>query len=384
MIWITKRVRPKKYSSWRQSLEAKNRVEKFIVSNPCFEIWYEKLHNVMGRINYIGSEAKQEHLYATYETQPREYWIALAKENRDDFFRSGTEGTCIEAREFIIALPEVYYKEGIDPNELLRYFVESFRKEYGAECFAALHHNHDMTNYHIHLIYSERDKLEKPVKKIASRNMFFDPDGRHLRTKKEATIDGELIPGYTMVPKGEVYEQHLFDKKKPIFKQKTFTEQAKQFFTDKINQPLREDLQLQMFPKNSPYLATKKIGKNNPKAKEIRETNALRKKWNNQVDVAIRRGAPRDSLMTVKQELISRPAAESIKESGGEKEPDKYNSILSRAISIIAEMCRILARESSDTWAEAWGQALTKLMELAAERVIPGRTGVRKEQERSR
>ena len=60
-----------------------------------------------------------------------------------------------------------------------------------------------MTNYHIHLIYSERDKLDEPVKKIASRNMFFDPDGRHLRTKREAMIDGELMPGYTMVPKGD-------------------------------------------------------------------------------------------------------------------------------------------------------------------------------------
>ena len=323
----------------------------------------------MGRISYISSEAKQEHLYATYETQPREYWRALAKENRDDFFRSGTDGTCIEAREFIIALPEVYYKEGIDPNELLRYFVDSFRKEYGAECVAALHHNHDMTNYHIHLIYSERDKLDKPVKKIASRNMFFDPDGRHLRTKKEATIDGKLMPGYKMVPKGEVYEQHLFDKKKPIFKQKTFTEQAKAFFTDKINEPLIENLQLQMFPKDSPYLATKKIGKNNPKAKEIRETNALRKKWNNQVDVAIKRGAPRESLMTVKHELISKPATESIKESNGKSDPVRYNSILVRAIAVITEMCRLLSGRSRETWAEAWGNGLIKLMDMATEKV---------------
>lgn len=332
-------------------------------------IRHEKLHNVMGRISYISSETKQEHLYATYETQPREYWRALAKENRDDFFRSGTEGTCIEAREFIIALPEIYYKQGIDPNELLRYFVESFKKEYGAECIAALHHNHNMTNYHIHLIYSERDKLEAPIKKIASRSMYFDPNGRHLRTKKEATIDGELMPGYTMVSKGEVYEQHLFDKKKPIFKQKSFTEQAKKFFTDKINQPLREDLQLQMFPKNSPYLPTKKIGKNNPKAKEIRETNALRKRWNDQVDIAIRRGAPRESLMTVKHELISKPAAESIQESGGQNDPRKYNSILARAIAVIIEMCRSLSKYGPETWAEAWGNALEKLMQYAAERV---------------
>ena len=123
-----------------------------------------------------------------------------------------------------------------------------------------------------------------------------------------------------------------------------------------------------MFPKNSPYLATKKIGKNNPKAKEIRETNVLRKKWNIHVDVAIRRGAPRESLMTVKHELISKPAAESIKESAGKSDPDKYNSILARAIAIITEMCMILSSRGRETWAEAWGNALEKLMQYAIER----------------
>ena len=329
----------------------------------------------MGRISYISSEAKQEHLYATYETQPREYWRELAKENRDDFFRSGTDGTCIEAREFIIALPEVYYKEGIDPNELLRYFAEEFKKEYGAECVAALHHNHDMTNYHIHLIYSERDKLDEPVKKIASRNMFFDPDGRHLRTKKEATIDGELMPGYTMVPKGEVYEQHLFDKKKPIFKQKNFTEQAKRFFTDLMNEPLREDLQLQMFPKNSPYLTTKKIGKNNPKAKEIRENNKLRKRWNDQVDHAVRYGAPKESLMTVKRELITKPVKESA-ECLENNDPSAFRDILTKAILILTRMLRELDHYSRETWASVWGDALMKFMDYCAE-IITDKTIVK-------
>ena len=204
-------------------------------------IRHEKLPDLMGRINYISSGEEQEHLYAVYQTQPEEYWRELAKENRDSFFRSGTSGTCIEAREFIIALPEAYYKNGWDPYKVLHHFVESFKKEYGAECIAALHHNHDMNNYHIHLIYSEREKLDEPVIKIATRNMYFDPDGRHLRTKKEATVDGELMPGYTMVHKGEVYEQHLFDKKSPVFKQKNFTAQVKRFFTDLMNQPLRDD-----------------------------------------------------------------------------------------------------------------------------------------------
>ena len=93
-------------------------------------IRHEKLPDLMGRINYISSGEEQEHLYAVYQTQPEEYWRELAKENRDSFFRSGTSGTCIEAREFIVALSEVYYKNGWDPDKVLKHFVESFRKEY--------------------------------------------------------------------------------------------------------------------------------------------------------------------------------------------------------------------------------------------------------------
>lgn len=198
--------------------------------------------------------------------------------------------------------------------------------------------------------------------------MYFDPDGRHLRTKKEATVDGELMPGYTMVRKGEVYEQHLFDKKSLVFKQKNFTAQVKRFFTDLMNQPLRDDQKLQVFPKNSPYLATKKIGKNNPKADEIRRTNDLRRRWNVQVDHALKRGAPPESLLTVKSELITKPVAESIKQSGGKKEPDKYDSILVRAVLIIAEICRSLSKYGRETWADAWGNALEKLILYAVER----------------
>lgn len=139
-----------------------------------------------------------------------------------------------------------------------------------------------------------------------------------------------------------------------------------------------------MFPRNSPYLATKKIGKNNPKTKEIRETNALRKKWNSQVDVAISRGAPKDSLMTVKQELISKPAVESIKESGEKSDPVKYNSILIRAIAIITEMCRILSGRSRETWAEAWGDALTKLIELAMKSLNGRQMSTRENREKQR
>ena len=67
-----------------------------------------KLSNVKGRISYISSHAKQENLYAVYETTERKFWREFAKCNQEEFVKSGTDGKCIEARELIIALPESF------------------------------------------------------------------------------------------------------------------------------------------------------------------------------------------------------------------------------------------------------------------------------------
>ena len=103
----------------------------------------------------------RKYLYATYQTEGAtpEFWKNLARENQLDFKASGSAGKCIEGREFIIALPEsfVQYRSG----DVVRIFTETFHKRYGVECSAALHHNKTKTNYHIHLVFSERKMLEQ-------------------------------------------------------------------------------------------------------------------------------------------------------------------------------------------------------------------------------
>ena len=168
-----------------------------------------KLSNVKGRITYISSHAKQENLYAVYETTERKFWRELAKCNQEEFAKSGTEGKCIEARELIIALPESFTE--YQPDRLLQLFTNHFKQNYGAECIAALHHNKRKTNYHIHLIFAERRLLDEPIIKTASRNMFYDENGKHVRTKKEILgEDGEIREGCHIVKKGEIYEKKLF------------------------------------------------------------------------------------------------------------------------------------------------------------------------------
>ena len=51
-------------------------------------------------------------------------------------------------------------------------------------------------------------------RKIASRNMFYDETGKHVRTKKEILDeDGNLRPGCKVIKKGEVYETKFFSPK---------------------------------------------------------------------------------------------------------------------------------------------------------------------------
>ena len=292
-------------------------------------IQMSKLPNVKGRISYITSHARQENLYATYRTADNEFWSNLARESQQEFKRSGTEGKCIEARELIIALPEVYTK--YEPQEVLEDFTEEFHRRYGVECVSALHHNKRKTNYHIHLIFSERKLLPEPDIKIATRSVFYDETGKRVRTKKEITgEDGQIRKGCTVIKKGEVYESHLFTVKDDKFKSEPFLREVKEIYTDLINRHISNpEQQLKVFDKNSVYLPTKKIGKNNPKAAEIETDNAARQEWNRTADMALISGISEAKILEVKQTEIHDKASQSIKSKGWL--PNLFRGIVTKA-----------------------------------------------------
>ena len=291
-----------------------------------------KLSNVRGRITYISSHAKQEHLYAVYETTERSYWTELARCSQQEFKKSGVEGNCIEARELIIALPESLYEQGM-PDMLLKSFTDKFKEKYGVECVAALHHNKRMTNFHIHLIFSERQLLAEPVIKIATRNMFYDEHGNHVRTKKEILDEaGNIRKRCKVIGKGEVYEKKLFTSKNTRFKQEDFLDEVKLFYTRMINHWVTDEKdRLTVFDRNGPYLATKKIGRNNPKAEQIEQDNKLRMDWNREVDRAIISTVPMDDILQIKREHITEPIKRSIEIYGNK--PQRLALILNMAIT---------------------------------------------------
>lgn len=268
-------------------------------------IQISKLTNLKGRIDYITNPKRQENLYAIYDTADDTFWQELGKCNRLEFKKSGSAGSCIESRELIIALPEQFCY--MNKQKVLEDFTKLFKDNYGVNCIAALHHNKTKTNLHIHLIFAEREELKDGVEKIATRNMFYDENDRHVRTKKEILdSDGNIRKGCSIIKKGEIYEYNRFSKKKAVFKARSFLKGVKELYTEHINLFLEDKDKLQVFSDKDIYLPTKKVGKNNPKAEEIKKLNEARTSWNSMVDEALYCNVPRAHIKTIKGTKISR------------------------------------------------------------------------------
>lgn len=108
-------------------------------------------------------------------------------------------------------------------------------------------------------------------------------------------------------------------------------------FTEIINCHVKEESEkLSVFQQGGVYLATKKIGKNNPKEAEIRADNAARQEWNRTVDVALVEGVPEEDILKVKQEEITAKTVQSIRTHGWL--PDRLRQIIRGAKDILQEM----------------------------------------------
>ena len=170
--------------------------------------------------------------------------------------------------------------------------------------------------------------------------MFYDETGKRVRTKKEITgEDGQIQKGCTVIKKGEIYESHLFTVKDDKFKSEPFLREVKEIYTDLINRHISDpEQQLKVFDKNSVYLPTKKIGKNNPKAAEIAADNTARQEWNRTADMALLSGISEAKILEVKQTEIYEKANQSIKSKGWL--PNLFRGIVAKAKDFLQNLIR--------------------------------------------
>ena len=141
--------------------------------------------------------------------------------------------------------------------------------------------------------------------------MYFDENGRHVRTKKEVSSpEGSLREGCKVIKRGDVYSRRLFENKDPLFKDRKFLEQVKLELTDLINTQIsNEEHKLSVFQPGDIYLPMKKIGKNNPKEAEIKENNKAVLRWNEQAALSSE-VMPKENIMEIKRREIQIPVSE--------------------------------------------------------------------------
>ena len=109
--------------------------------------------------------------------------------------------------------------------------------------------------------------------------------------------------------------------------------------TEFINRYISDPEQhLKVFDKNSVYLPTKKIGKNNPKEDEIKADNAARQEWNRTADMALLSGISEAKILEVKRTEIHEKASQSIKSKGWL--PGLFRSIVNKAKDFLRNLIR--------------------------------------------
>ena len=117
------------------------------------------------------------------------------------------------------------------------------------------------------------------------------------------------------------------------FKGEPFLREIKEVYTELINRHISDPEQhLKVFDKNSVYLPTKKIGKNNPKADEIKADNAARQEWNRTADMALLSGISEAKILEVKRTEIHEKASQSIKSKGWL--PGLFRSIVNKGANM--------------------------------------------------
>lgn len=285
-----------------------------------------KLHDVRGRIDYISNPERQENLLAYRTTMDSKMWLALANQNQRSFKNNSrgvsANGKCIEAREIIFHLP---HRFSADPERVLNQIVDDWKNTYHTDCAAALHWNHDKTNLHIHLIFSERERLDRDKIKYATRNMYYDADWK--RCNKADAVH--------VIHKGEPTSPPFEHAKTRSFKSYTWLEQELKDHYAKI-------LGLDRFERDGLHIPQQKTFKyqNREKAERIRENNQIIREFNEIVDYALSKHVLESDL----KEIV-----EPLKDSAKRNKKNRTNALKS-ALNELRRGVRQLTMTLEDIW----------------------------------
>lgn len=308
-----------------------------------------KLSNVVGRSAYITDEKRQEEI-VLHETHMQYDWSFYAQYEREHSQKGQSNN---EALEIVVALPNELYED----KAKLKDFCDAMVKEVvgGRHDYEyAVHWNHDRTNLHMHLIFSEREPvLEREVKTYA-KDIWQDKDTHKLA---KANAENAVL----VHRKGEVqkdkegnikYKDDPLSPKDIRFKNKNFVQQK----NEAIGRVFEEyGYSIRVQSKESPYLSQKKLykGASEDYIEKAKEYNEAVKDYNSSVEQHIKLEPEiRPTYCQIRHDI-----EDEVKQSNR-----VHKKISTEAIGAIKEMCAFVKEQVKEITA--------KLRSVAAELTI--------------
>ncbi|WP_062472417.1 hypothetical protein [Jeotgalibaca dankookensis] len=180
-----------------------------------------KINNVAGRSDYISNPTRQEFIKLTGKSRDFDWkeYADFEKANQKSQEKNN------EARELVIALPNDMSETFSD--EILEGFSHDLAKELLGEnrdYEFALHFNHSQTNFHMHLLFSERERATTRTPKVYKRDMWFDKTTNRLAKAQAENAELRYKKGDVMTDKegNTRYEDAPFTKKDKIFTERSW------------------------------------------------------------------------------------------------------------------------------------------------------------------
>lgn len=213
------------------------------------------LTNIGGRADYISNPERQEYIV---DTSPEIDWKPYQEFERS---KKKSVAKSNEGRELVIALPNSWAK--LPPEELRSRAntIAQIAVGKSTDLQWAIHWNHDKTNLHMHVIFSERQR-EKKVKRW-DRDIYLTEDGKVATRKADRAKnpDGTYKPPFHR--KGE--EKGGFTAKDKAYGTKEWLsgtkDRLKQTFKERWNFHIQEPRYLHQYHegkgKDAPTIHTK-------------------------------------------------------------------------------------------------------------------------------
>lgn len=284
-----------------------------------------KISNAEGRSEYITDEKRQEEIVLHNEN------MQYSWEEHSAFERAHQKTNVAnnEALEVHIALPNKLADRSDDLRKIcddLAHEIVGENKDYEY----AVHWNHNRTNLHVHILFSERENQMDLEPKVYKKDIWQDKDTHKLA--KANSENAELVH-----KKGEIqrdkegnikYQADIFKAKDTKFIKSSFVHE-KNRIVEKIMKSYGYNLEYH--DKYSPYIAQKKLYKGASKdyLEKAKEWNAAVQRYNE----GVKQHIEIEPIQLENYKAIKKEVLENVKEANA-----KEKKITPRAIELVNDM----------------------------------------------